>query len=347
MKVSIIGTVGVPAAYGGFETLAEELTTSLSHRDFLVFCERSAYTKRPRKWKNCRLIYLPIPANGFSSIIYDALSLLISNVKGVRIHIVLGVSGCIFLPLFKRLFPGSKYIVNVDGIESRRAKWSKLAKAFLEFSEGIAVKNADVVVTDNKAIAEYVERKFDVKSETVAYGAKYFCDPKEKLNNDKIRAMALCRIEPENNVHLILEAFKRVNVPLTFIGNWNYSSYGRNLRQQYAKINNITLLDPIYDIEIIKKIRHDHAIYIHGHSVGGTNPSLVEAMAAGHLCICFDCVFNRFSTEDNALFFSSTQDLVAILNSIKIDTSISSKSYKIAVEKYTWKIISEQYEQFL
>ena len=150
-KVAIIGTVGLPAIYGGFETLAEYMTAELKdHYDFTVYASSKAYTQKLDEYNDVKLQYLPLNANGIQSIPYDVLSML-HALRHADILLVLGVSGCIFLPFIK-LISRKRIIVNIDGLEWKRDKWGVFSKAFLKFSEAVAVKVADVVVADNKVI---------------------------------------------------------------------------------------------------------------------------------------------------------------------------------------------------
>ena len=159
MSLAIIGTVGVPACYGGFETLVENLLDENEQdKNITVYCSSKSYPEKKTTYKNAQLTYIPLNANGAQSIPYDIFSLMHAAYKKSDNILLLGVSGAIFLPIF-RLFSNAKVITNIDGLEWRRAKWSNSAKKFLKFSEKIAVKYSDVIVADNKAIADYVSPK--------------------------------------------------------------------------------------------------------------------------------------------------------------------------------------------
>ena len=158
--ITIIGTVGVPANYGGFETLVENVIGENASKDgnYTVYCSSKSYPKRLSLYKGASLKYIPLDANGIQSIFYDILSL-IQATRRSDVVLILGVSGCCFLPIY-RLFSKKKLIINIDGLEHRRNKWGKWTRRFLRFSEKMAVKYADVVVADNKGIQDYVLEEY-------------------------------------------------------------------------------------------------------------------------------------------------------------------------------------------
>ena len=330
-KISIIGTVGLPAKYGGWETLVNNLVNHLNNRfDITIYCSKKRY--------------------GIQSILYDIISIY-KSLKFADTILVLGVSGCICLPLVK-FFGKSQVIVNIDGLEWKRGKWGKLAKIFLKFSEGIAVKFANIVITDNKAIQKYVFDQYNVNSIFIPYGGDHvkseeyadFLVKYDFLNSPY--AFSVCRIEPENNIDLILETFKLNNsYPLVLVGNWLNSNYGLKLKKKYQNQHNINLLDSIYDQHKLDVLRSNCSIYIHGHSAGGTNPSLVEAMNLGLPVVAFDVVYNKETTFNMALYFKDTQALLKILSELdKTNLSKISLDMKSLAEKhYTWLSVSEKY----
>ena len=350
--VSIVGTVGLPAKYGGWETLVSNLTKYLNQEfDLTVFCSGVKYKDQPSEYNGAQLKYINLNANGIQSIPYDIISIY-KSLKFADTILILGVSGCIFLP-FVKLFGKSKIIVNIDGLEWKRDKWNGFAKWFLKLSEKIAVKYADLVITDNKAIQQYVTDEYGVSSELIAYGGDHV--NKEPLRdkdkdqyaflNDKY-AFKVCRIEPENNLDIILEAFSFYNsLPIVIVGNWSNSPYGLGLRQRYQKYQNIYMLDPIYNQKNLDSLRSNCFIYIHGHSAGGTNPSLVEAMFLGLPVIAFGASYNRETTHNQSIYFENKQQLISIIEDLdKIDLKNIAKSMKsIADKEYIWIIIAEKY----
>ncbi len=350
-NVAIIGSVGVPAKYGGFETLVRNIIGENASKnvEYTVFCSSKLCKEKLPVYKGAHLKYIGLYANGAQSILYDIRAMLKTSDK-YDVALVLGVSGCIFLPVF-RLWFKNKLIINIDGLEHRREKWGKFAKWFLRTSESFAVKYADVVIADNKGIQDYVSEVYHKDSTMIAYGGNHVerevrGDVKQKIlscygvSSDDF-AISVCRIEPENNCHLILETFSKTNKKLIFIGNWERSEYGRRLKKKYSKNPNIIICKQEYDLDTLFVLRSHASIYIHGHSAGGTNPSLVEAMFFGKPILAFDCIYNRATTYGKAYYFKNSDDLLKLISKEDLDGSTMKK---IAEEYYTWKNIASQYE---
>lgn len=354
IKISILGTVGVPANYGGFESLVENLIDFTPKEfSYTVFCSANHYKQKLVKYKGANLKYINLEANGFSSIIYDGYSLYKSIFLRSDVILLLGVSGAIFLPLIK-LFSRTKIICNIDGIEWKRDKWGLLAKAFLRFSEALAIKFSDVIITDNKGINEYVKSTYDLDVKTIPYGAKQQERTSSNILselglNDKEYAFKVCRIEPENNVELILEAFSSMSYYIIIVGNWKNSNFGKGLRQKFEVFDNLLLLDPIYDLNKLNSLRANCTFYVHGHSAGGTNPSLVEAMALKLPVIAFDVNFNRFTMYNNGIYFKDKIELVSHINNLNKEElyKIGQKNYELFELYYTREKIAKSYESLI
>ncbi len=345
--IAIIGTVGVPASYGGFETLVDQLVGA-EDAIFTVYCSSVHYKTKISTYKNANLVYLPLNANGPVSVIYDIFSIIHSVYNGHRKLLILGVSGAIIIPLLRVVVPSIRAVTNIDGVEWRRDKWRGLAKYFLRLSEYLAVRFSTIVVADNDAIADYVEFTYGRKCETIGYGGNHALQPPVDnstdiyLDIDFPYAFSLCRIEPENNVHLILKAFSEIPCYLIFIGNWQGSAYGRRLYSEYSGKTNIRLLDPVYDLDILFFYRSGCQFYVHGHSAGGTNPSLVEMMHFEKPVVAFDCLYNRATMENNGEFFDSIESLQKL--ALDDDWLLGAPELlEVASRRYTWDIVRKQY----
>ncbi len=356
MKIALIGTVGVPGRYGGFETLAENLV-KFRKRDgrsteLTVWCSARDTLEHPTTFEGANLRYVRLRANGMQSIPYDVLGLWQAVRSGHDCVLVLGVSGALALPVM-RLISRARIITNIDGIEWKRRKWKGIARWVLRASERAAVRFSHEVIADNQAIADYVQDRYGAKCHVIAYGGDHALIHSEMVETTaglpERYALALCRIEPENNAHVILEAFSRRETPLVFVGNWENSAYGRELKARYRDRPNLHLLDPVYEQDKLYALRARASVYVHGHSAGGTNPSLVEMMHFGIPVFAYDCAFNRHSTEDKALYFGTASELTELLPELDTvaATRIGADMCDVARRRYTWDEVGAAYFHLL
>ncbi len=355
-KIAVIGTVGLPAKYGGFETLVEHLSLQLSSKlDLYVYCSSITYRNKPKTHNNARLYYLPLKANGIQSILYDMISIIHALFYADTL-LILGVSGCFILP-FIRLFSKKKIIVNIDGLEWKRNKWGKYTKKFLRFSEMLAVRYADSIIADNKEIQRHVQTEYSKESILIAYGGDH--TKFESITNQTLEkypflkheyAFKVCRIEPENNIEMILKAFsKKATYNLVIVGNWNHSDFSREMYHIYNHFENIHLVDSIYDQTILNQMRCGAKLYIHGHSAGGTNPSLVEAMSLSLPIFSYEVAYNLETTKNQAYYFNNSAQLICLLDSVENTElfNLGSKMKSIAEQNYVWHKIAFQYYELL
>jgi glycosyltransferase involved in cell wall biosynthesis len=356
IRIAILGTVGVPGNYGGFETLAENLVNFhagiAKEEQLAVYCSAKAFSAHPDRYGSAKLRYIRLDANGVQSIPYDIFSLLDAVRRGDNRLLLLGVSGALSLPLL-RIFSRARIVTNIDGIEWKREKWKGFAKTFLRVSEWAAVRFSHNVIADNQAIADYITETYAAPCDIIPYGGDHALnaapDPAAVEGLPEGYALALCRIEPENNVAMILEAFSRLDVPLVFVGNWSRSDYGLNLRARYRDHPNITIHNPIYEPHSLRAIRDRASMYVHGHSAGGTNPSLVEMMHFGIPVLAYGCLFNRHTTEEKARYFNSAAELADIVCTLSPQAAAQTGADmgEIAHRRYTWDQIGKAYFDLL
>ncbi len=391
-KIAVIGTRGVPAHYGGFESLVENLLDYASEGvAYTVFCSSkdlksgsvspqgnavSARPEKPASYKGATLKYVGLHANGAQSMVYDLISML-RCLRGYDTLLVLGVSGCLFLPLV-RLFLSrkTKLVINIDGLEHKRDKWNKWARWILLTSEKMAVRYADTVISDNQAITDYVVSTYGPRNEnalvTIAYGGDHvFREVSEARQREILAAYGLraggyafsvCRIEPENNCHITLEAFAKAAasgseysatdgtpLPLLLVGNWEHSEWARRLRTHFQGRKGVLMADAVYDLDVLYTLRSNAALYVHGHSAGGTNPSLVEAMFFGRPIIAFDVPYNRETTFGKAVYFRDVESLMAGMAKHSEGGGGSADAgavlARLAREHYRWADIAARYEK--
>lgn len=353
-KVSIIGSVGLPANYGGFETFVDHLTQRLDKNEYqvTVFCSAKRYKIRPKFYQGVRLRYLPLDANGAQSIPYDVLSL-VAALWISDVILVLGVSGAALLPLL-RVFTNKILIVHVDGMEWRRAKWNWVIEAFLKFSERMACRFADSVIADNAVIQSYLLKEYKIGAYMIAYGGDHVLTTGLDYGRFGVAGVeskdyffTVCRIEPENNLHIILAAMAKQHVHYVVVGNWKSSAYGIHLRESYGQYAHIHLLDPVYDSLHLDTLRSNAKAYIHGHSAGGTNPSLVEAMSHGLAILAYDVGYNRATMGGGGLYFFDSESLALCLSRLDEQTLLrmEDESRLVAKAHYRWASIVGQYQR--
>jgi glycosyltransferase involved in cell wall biosynthesis len=234
----------------------------------------------------------------------------------------------------------------------------ELARQMVPFwAESLAVKYSHIDISDNEAIQDYTAKRYGTLSRIIEYGADHTLKvPITAHATAKYPflqhpyAFKVCRIEPENNVHLILEAFAITRkMPLVMVGNWDKSEYGRTLKDKYRAHPGIHILDPIYDQQQLDVLRSNASLYVHGHSAGGTNPSLVEAMYLGLPILAFGVSYNRVTTEHKALYFKDLNSLINEINNlytVRLKT-IGVEMEKIARRRYTWSHIAVKYERLI
>ncbi len=354
-RVAVIGTVGLPANYGGFETLTEHLVRHLDQSmELTVYCSSKKYPKesRPSTFGNAKLKYVPLEANGIQSILYDSVSIL-HALFYADVLLILGVAGAWMLP-FVRWFTRKKIIISIDGIEWKRGKWNILAKCYLFWAESLAVKYSHIDISDNESIQDYTAARYGTLSRIIEYGADHTLrvtptdtDLQQYPFLYKAYTFKVCRIEPENNVHEVLEAFaKTKDQILVVVGNWKNSAYGQLLRTAYSDLDHLFLLDPIYDQRGLDLLRGNAALYVHGHSAGGTNPSLVEAMFLGLPIFAFNVSYNRTTTEQQAHYFSNAKELQELIaNTSKEQLKVlGAQMIQIARRRYVWGKIANKYQ---
>lgn len=353
MKVAFIGAVGVPGNYGGFETFVDSCTPTLAKTfdKVIVTCDRSRYDTHEPQWNGVHRIFIPVRANGAWSVIHDFLAFFAVFWR-VETIVVLGVSAGIFFPLFRMACaPFSKrLIVNVDGIEWRREKFSPLKRAFLFVCDRFAQLFAHTVIIDNEALRPYLIRSVQHRAQLIAYPGDHVARVEGGNTADSLerRCLTICRIEPENNCHILLEAFVRAKRgKYIFVGNWDASTYGRDLKARYKDSPGLDLRDPTYDKFELALLRESCNLYLHGHSVGGTNPSLVEMLFYDCTILAFDCAFNRHAGGAALQYFSNQDELAAYIatSNDPVRDDLTRDARLAARSLYTIDRISDSYAE--
>ncbi|WP_295591474.1 DUF1972 domain-containing protein [uncultured Lamprocystis sp.] len=353
-----MGTHGVPARYGGFETLADFLCQYLADEfDITVYCNAHKYPDQPAEYHGAKLKYIKIEANGFKGIFYDLITYVMALPKSDIILYLSPVGSGFMTPL--KFFTRTKVLVNHGGLnEWEREKLTWFQQRWAKFNHMVAARYADVNIVDNELYRGSLKDNFDADSIVIRYGG----DHANKIAADNAAlackypfvkeryAVSVVRAQLDNNIHLLLEAFENFNrFKLVVVSNWEVSSYGRDLKKRYSNRDNMILLDAIYAKDELDFVRGNGYLYIHSHSRCGTAPSLVEAMSLGQAIISFDVATNRETTEGNAFFFTDAASLERLLRDLGDEEIAANRAEmkRIARSKYRWEVISRQYRELI
>jgi glycosyltransferase involved in cell wall biosynthesis len=359
-RVAILGTRGIPARYGGFETFAEELGVRLVERgiEVTVFCEKVIGGSQAAKYRGIDLEYVQAHRLGpFTTIIFD-LTILWRARKRFDVVYMLGYGASLFC--FIPRMHGAEVWINMDGVEWLRSKWSWPARAYLRAMETIAMWTPDRIIADAVAIQSHLRSRHRHLPEctVIPYGAEVVTSaPSEELLAEwKVKPgeyfTVVCRLEPENHVLEILEGYaaSSSHYALLVLGDYKLNTlYVRQL--QSITDPRVRLIGTVYDKARLSALRFHARGYFHGHSVGGTNPSLLEAMATGNAVIAHDNVFNREVAADAAVYFRESKDIPAILEILEADTGRLQRMRAIARQRvesiYNWQAVTDRYETLL
>jgi glycosyltransferase involved in cell wall biosynthesis len=358
MKIAIIGTRGIPNNYGGFEQLAEYLSLGLKEKGHDVYVYSSdKHSYKESTWRGINIIHKYDPEKKIGTMgqfIYDLNSILNSRKHKFDVILNLGyTSSSIWMRLFSKK---TVVITNMDGLEWKRTKYSKKVQRFLKYAERLAVKLSDILVADSMGIQSYLYKKYGVQSHYIAYGAELFINPDASVlkpfNVEPYSYnMLIARMEPENNIEMILDGVSNASNPIPFFVIGNYSNkFGTYLKLKYKANDRIIFLGSIYDAVIINNLRYYSNLYFHGHSVGGTNPSLLEAMGCKCLIAAHDNEFNRGVLREDAIYFSHSSQVTQLLASQKNEEKHQRyilNNYQRVEKEYSWNKIVEQYENVM
>jgi glycosyltransferase involved in cell wall biosynthesis len=359
VRLAILGARGIPARYGGFETFAERVGIGLHDQgvDVTVFCEAGG-SSMPALWQGVNLRYVPAPSLGpLKTILYDARCLWAAR-KGYDIVYMLGYGAAPFC-LIPRIW-GTEVWINPDGLEWARAKWGILAKNYFRMMEWATMRVANRVIADAESIAASLASRHGKSSKctVIAYGGDVIDNPPslDLLVRWSITPgnyyLVVSRLEPENHVLEIVEGFEasHSSLPLLILGNIERpNTYVRTLLAK--KSERIRFLGTVFDLEQLTALRYHAKVYLHGHSVGGTNPSLLEAMACSNLVIAHDNPFNREVLDGGGLFFQSVMELKDHIDAIdagKVDCDeLRAAASSRLRKRYRWDQIVDAYLELL
>lgn len=359
MKIAIIGTRGIPNHYGGFEQCAEYLALGLVKKGHEVLVYNSHnHPWQQEQWNGVELHHCYDPEFKLGTagqFIYDLNCILDVRKRKCDVILQLGyTSGSVWGWLLPR-----KVVVttNMDGLEWKRTKYSGKVRRFLQWAEKLGVKYSDHLISDSIGIQDYLKEKYGADSTFIAYGATLFEQADETgLQEYQLTAyqydMLIARLEPENSIEIILDgvAKAKLNRPFLVVGK-HETAYGNYLKEKYSAHQQIRFTGGIYNIDILNNLRHFSNVYFHGHTVGGTNPSLLEAMASSSLICANDNPFNRYILGEDAIYFNTSDEVTTHLKMVKYDQekyqSMIRENRNKITNIYDWELIVDQYEKHL
>jgi glycosyltransferase involved in cell wall biosynthesis len=355
MKIAILGTRGIPNYYGGFEQFAEFFSVYLVEKGHEVYCYNSHNHKFQEKtFHGVNIIHQHDPEykyGTFGQFIYDYNCIMDARTRDFDIILQLGYTSN---SIWFFLLPKKPIIItNMDGIEWKRSKYSRPVQQFLKFAERLAAVSSDHLVSDSLGIKTFLKNRYKKDSTYIAYGAHPFDSPDETVLNDyQIEKdnymMIMARFEPENNLDMVLEGVSQTKdlTPILVIGN-HETKYGSYLKNKYKAFEKIRFIGGIYNLTHLNNLRYFCKLYFHGHSVGGTNPSLLEAMASHAFIVAHGNDFNRGVLKEHALYFNSPQEVQKIIETFEKNANLHfiKNNYQAIVDDFNWNKINGDYLQ--
>ncbi len=366
MKIAFISTRGIPNNYGGFEQFAEQISVRLATKGHEVIVYSPHYhTYKKDEYNSVRIKHIYSPelwmGSSVGSFFYDFLSLR-DALKKEKPDIIYVAGYTSIVPAYilynikKRKAP--VFITNMDGLEYKRMKFNRWVRAFLSWEERTTVKHSHFLISDNVGIQDYYNSKYKRESTLLAYGANIPQSYHEKhiLELGLTRNsyfLLVARMEPENNITMTIDGYLaskwRGRKTLVVVGSPT-TRHGKELVAKYGNETDVRFTGGIYDTNKLNSLRHFSFAYLHGHSVGGTNPSLLEAMACGCFILSLDNVFNKSVLGANALYYTDEQGITSILNdldkTIVKRESFADNNLQAIHDSYSWEKLADDYETF-
>lgn len=354
IKVAILGTRGIPNRYGGFEQCAEKIAFYLGKKGHqITVYNPPSHPYNIKSWNGIKIEKILFKEWRFTYVnlfLYDYISLKHALSQDFDIILELGYSPCSLFYFLKKN-KQAKIVTNMDGLEWKRGKWNIWARKTLQFSETLAVRKSDALVTDNPGIRDYLMNKYKKDSHYIPYGAEFINPPGEEglkeyqLEKYKYFLM-IARLEPENNIEIVLDGYltSGSEEPFIIVGP-ETTKYSNLLKKKYQKFPNIKFFGGIYDFQKLTLLRQYTRIYFHGHSVGGTNPSLLEAMASNAFIVAHHNIFNKNVLGANGIYFSDKKKVTDIIHTYceeERDKFIINNRKKIKKE-FSWEKVAEKY----
>lgn len=356
LNIGISGTRGIPNRYGGFEQCAEKLAQGLVAKGHRVTVYNSSdHEYQLSEWNGVQIVHckdMEKKLGTFGQFIYDLNCFRDARRRDFDVLLQLGyTSSAVWYPYWPKKYPN---VINMDGLEWKRSKFSRKVQWFLKHSERWAARHGDLLVADSLGIQQHLRETYDKPSAYIPYGAEVFTTPDAAVPGTYglqpgAYHLLIARMEPENNIETIIKGYLRIRgkrVPLVIVGRTD-NAFGTYLVNTYGQQEGVRFLGAIFDTPVIDSLRYYSYLYFHGHSVGGTNPSLLEAMGCSALIAIHDNIFNRSIIGTDGFIFSGEEEVVALIEGLEPRTHyrhwIDANVRKIQ-ELYSWPRIVDAYE---
>jgi glycosyltransferase involved in cell wall biosynthesis len=367
MKIAFVSTRGIPNNYGGFEQFAEYISVGLAERGHEVTVYSPHYHPfQGNEYKGVKIKHIYSPelwmGGSVGSFFYDY-ACLKDALKKENFDIIYEAGYTSIIPAYIRFnvknIRRPIFTTNMDGLEYKRTKFNKWVQKFVFWEERMAVKHSHYLIADNMGIKDYYKEKYGKESKFLAYGANIYDNYSENyLKEYDLKAgeylLLVARLEPENNIDMAIEGYIRSQqygkLPLLVVGKTN-TPYGKQLVKTYGKYECVRFMGGIYDFDKLNSIRHYSYAYFHGHSVGGTNPSLLEAMASDCFILSHDNIFNRSVLGENAVYYCNTEQVTEFLNNLDSTVAQYKKQYternlEVIRNEYSWEKLVDEHEKY-
>jgi glycosyltransferase involved in cell wall biosynthesis len=356
--IGVLGTRGIPNYHGGFEQFAEFFSIYLVEQGHEVFVYNSStHPYKDKEFKGAKIIHCFDPENRIGTsgqFIYDLNCIIDSRKRKFDVLLQLGYTSS---SVWHKLLPKNAIVItNMDGLEWKRSKYSKKVQKFLRYSEKLAAMSSDFLVADSIGIQTYLKEQYNLPSKYIPYGAEPFDRPNETVLESYGLTkgsydMLIARLEPENNIETILDGVDKSNTGRTFlvVGKHDVNQFGIYLKDKFKHNQSIKFLGGIYDLNDLNNLRYYSNLYFHGHSVGGTNPSLLEAMASHALIIAHNNEFNNAILQNNSMYFENSEEVRNYLEDITKSDYLRFVENNITEIKnnFNWEKINSSYLDYI
>lgn len=358
LRIAILGTRGIPNYYGGFEHISEYVSAGLVQRGHSVTVYNSHnHPYKEDSWNGVQIVHCYDPEYAIGTagqFVYDLNCLRDARKRNFDVVLIMGYTSS---SVWGSMYPqNSTIITNMDGMEWKRSKYSKPVQKFLRYAEKLAVKHSEYYISDSLVIKGYLADKYQINSEYIPYGADLFTeeereqiDLEDALKEDYFLLMA--RMEPENNIESILDGFNQSNSARKFkvLGDTN-NRFGKFITHKFNNDERIEFKGGVWDTPKIRLMQNNSYLYFHGHSVGGTNPSLLEAMASEALIAAHNNPFNKAVLTSDAYYFSNAADVRQLVENVQrkdTERNMVNNNLRKIQYQFNWEKVIDQYENFI